>query len=149
MCVRVFAEGIEIGYAQRCIERIPRLHGRSKHRIAHVIDALVRKPGAFAQYRYQAELFPTHRYRLAYDTLHTVHTSRADKAYLRLLQLAATESQSGVDAALGALLADKEALTIEAVRARLNGSVPPPTVAVAPFVAKVMTVCWRRRRWMR
>jgi len=52
--VRVFAEHLEIWYAQRCTERLPRLHGKRKHRInyRHVIDSLVRKPGAFENYRW-------------------------------------------------------------------------------------------------
>ena len=33
----------------------------------HVIDSLIRKPGAFAQYAYRDDLFPTTRFRLAYD----------------------------------------------------------------------------------
>ena len=31
--VRVFAEHLEVWYAQRCTERLPRLHGSGKHRI--------------------------------------------------------------------------------------------------------------------
>ena len=53
--VRVFAEHLEIWYAQRCTERLPRLHGKNKHRInyRHVIDSLVRKPGAFENYQWR------------------------------------------------------------------------------------------------
>ena len=41
----------------------PWLRGRSKHAInyRHIIDWLVRKPGAFANYVYREELFPTSR----------------------------------------------------------------------------------------
>ena len=48
---RLHADHIEVWYAQRLVERLPRLRGRGKHRIAyrHVIDWLVRKPGAFAE----------------------------------------------------------------------------------------------------
>jgi len=69
--VRVFMEHLEVWYAQRLIERLPRLRGRDRSAInyRHVIDWLVRKPGAFAQYRYRQELFPSSHFRLAYDAL--------------------------------------------------------------------------------
>ena len=35
----------------------------------HIIDWLVRKPGAFENYRYRDELFPTSRFRMAFDEL--------------------------------------------------------------------------------
>ena len=64
---RVYAERVEVWYAQRLVEALPRLRGRGKHRVAyrHVIDWLVRKPGAFADYRYRADLFPSSHFRLA------------------------------------------------------------------------------------
>jgi hypothetical protein len=82
--VRVFAERLEIWYAQRCVEQIPRLRGEQKAHIQyrHIIDWLARKPGAFAQYRYREALYPTSRFRLAYDQLHQHHSARqADQAY--------------------------------------------------------------------
>src|SRR5260221_3323351 len=50
---------------------LPRLVGKQQHRIDyhHVIWGLVRKPGAFAAYRYRDDLFPTTIFRLAYDRL--------------------------------------------------------------------------------
>ena len=42
------------------VETLPRLRGRGKHRIdyRHVIDWLVRKPGAFENYRYREAPVP-------------------------------------------------------------------------------------------
>jgi hypothetical protein len=53
------------------MEELPRLRGRGKHRIdyRHMIDWLVRKPGAFENYRYRQDLFPTSWFRMAYDVL--------------------------------------------------------------------------------
>ncbi len=67
----MYAERVEVWYAQKLVETLPRLRGRGKHRIdyRHVIDWLVRKPGAFADYRYREDLFPSSRFRLAYDVL--------------------------------------------------------------------------------
>ncbi len=122
--IRLFGEAVEVRFGQRLMERMPQLHGRSKHRIEerHVIDSLVRKPGAFAHYRYRADLFPTHRFRMAYDALRRAHKAplKADKAYLRVLHLAAKESEAGVEPAVSVLLEGKESLTAEAVEALLD-----------------------------
>ena len=61
--------------------------GQGKHRInyRHVIDWLVRKPGAFENYRYREDLFPTSRFRMAYDALRGIAPSRASREYLGIL----------------------------------------------------------------
>ncbi len=77
--VRLYAEHVEVFYGQKRLEQLPRLRGRGKHRIdyRHVIDWLVRKPGAFADYRYRADLFPSSRFRMAYDLLQQRQPRRA------------------------------------------------------------------------
>jgi hypothetical protein len=88
------------------VERLPRLRGRNQRKInyRHVIDWLVRKPGAFKDYRYLDDMFPTSRFRRAYDALHGQSPGRAVKDYLRILELAAKQSEAGVDAVLARLL---------------------------------------------
>jgi hypothetical protein len=100
------AEYLEVWRGAVLIERLPRLRGRDKHLInyRHVIDWLVRKSGAFAAYRYQDAMFPTSRFRRVYDALLSHSPARAAKDYLRILELAAKESEAGVDAILGRLL---------------------------------------------
>jgi hypothetical protein len=103
----LYAEHIEIWYAQRCVEKIPRLRGAGKHRIEyrHIIGWLVRKPGAFENYRYRRDLFPSSRFRVFYDGLTGRHTAlKAAKEYLAVLYLAATEGESLVEQALECLL---------------------------------------------
>jgi hypothetical protein len=104
--VRVYAERLEVWYGQQVVETLPRLRGRGKHRIhyRHVIDWLVRKPGAFADYCYRQDLFPSSRFRLAYEVLTAQQPERAAKEYLRILYLAARQSEAGVEAALARLL---------------------------------------------
>jgi hypothetical protein len=134
--VRVEWEHLEVWYGQRCVERLPRLRGREQTRIhyRHVIDWLVRKPGAFPGYRYREELFPTSRFRLAYDVLRQRRPREADREYLALLLLAAKESEQGVDDALRHLLGTEQTLTMASVQALLQSGqrIPPPTeVAIA------------------
>jgi hypothetical protein len=115
--VRLYAERLEVWYAQQCVETMPRLRGEGKHRIQyrHIIEWLVRKPGAFEHYRYREELFPTHRFRMTYDWLKGRHPSRAVKEYLGILRLAAMENEAAVDDALRVLMDKELPLGIEAV----------------------------------
>jgi len=72
----------------------------------HVIWSLVRKPGAFAQYRYREEMFPTDTFRAAYGAFKTHRGERADIEYVRVLHLAASTMEVVVERALQELLAE-------------------------------------------
>jgi hypothetical protein len=129
--VRLYAEYLEVWYGQRLVETIPRLRGRGKHRVAyrHVIDWLVRKPGAFENYRYREEMFPTSRFRMAYDALRESSPTSADRHYLKILQLAAKEGEARVDDVLRLLLNRGEAIALDNVTQYLSedGQIPAPT----------------------
>ena len=134
---RLGAEVVEVWYAGRKVEDLARLRGRGKHRVdyRHIIDWLVRKPGAFGNYRYRDELFPTSRFRMAWDALRETTPLRADKRYLEILELAAKEGEARVDDALRSLLEMGEPgegkLNVEAVRALLlAGDVPMPATCI-------------------
>ncbi len=121
--VRVGAEHLEIWYAQKQVDRMARLHGDGKHRInyRHVIDWLVRKPGAFENYRYKSSMFPTSNFRVAYDQLAKQHSIRqASKEYLRILHLAATESQTHVDRILLFFCHNDQPISYETVKEQLT-----------------------------
>jgi len=125
--VRLHAERLDVWYAQRCVETMPRLRGERKHRICyhHIIDWLLRKPGAFANYRYREELFPTHRFRMAYDSLKRTRPASADKEYLRILHLAAHEGETATDKAILALFDQDQAVTAEAVKEMVHSDSRP------------------------
>lgn len=103
---RVYADVVEVRYADKPVERMPRLRGDKAHRIdyRHVIWSLVKKPGAFAAYRYHEELFPSLVFRRAYDGLRSRRGDRADIEYVRILHLAASTTERGVEDALLSLL---------------------------------------------
>ena len=128
--VRVYADHLEVWYGQKQVDRLPRLRGSKKHHInyRHIIDWLVRKPGAFENYRYRDELFPTSRFRMAYDALRESHPSRASREYLEILHLAARENESAVDDALRVLLDKDTVITVPAVRERLQSEQAAPGV---------------------
>jgi hypothetical protein len=121
--IRLYAEHLEIWYAGRRVEHIPRLRGQGKHYVQyrHVIDSLIRKPGAFENYRYREDMFPTSRFRRAYDGMQQRHTPRvAAREYLQILKLAATEGEDAVDQVLTALEAGELPISSEAVSQRLG-----------------------------
>jgi hypothetical protein len=70
----------------------------------HLIGDLLRKPGAFAGYRWREELFPSLVYRATYDRLECAG-AYADKRYLEVLKVAADEGVTAVENALEQLLA--------------------------------------------
>lgn len=135
---RVYAGRIELWYAQRCVESLPRLRGESRHHIQyrHIIGWLVRKPGAFVNYRYQADLFPSSHFRIAYDALKEQCPSRADKEYLKILHLAALEGESRVERVLEDLLSRESELlakTIEQCLEEESGKIAPrPSLEISP-----------------
>jgi len=134
--VRLYLDRVEVWYGQTKVAEMERLRGRQKHRVdyRHIIDWLVRKPGAFAHYRYRDELFPTSRFRMAFDVLQERLGTGASREYLRILELAAKESEAKVEAALDQLLGeDAEKMTAEAVEAivRRERATALPPIQVA------------------
>ena len=104
--IRIYVDNMEVLYANKLVEKLPRMRGRGKHKInyRHIIDWLIRKPGAFENYRYKADLFPSSRFRMAYDWLRSNMTFQANKEYLKILALAAKESQTVTENALRYLI---------------------------------------------
>jgi hypothetical protein len=128
---RVFEWQVEVWYAGRCWDTLPRLTQANAHHVQyrHVIDTLLRKPGGFRDYRYRDDLFPSSVFRQAWETLcQRLAPRRADLAYLRLLKLAAETLETDVEAILVELLASSAPWDDGTVRARLR---PPQPVAPA------------------
>ena len=129
--IRLYVEHLEVWYAQQRIETIPRLRGEGKYCIQyrHIIDWLVRKPGAFENYRYREALFPTHRFRMAYDWLKRRQPSRCTREYLGILHLAARQNEAAVDYALRTLIEKEQPITIGAVETIMASleKIPSPT----------------------
>lgn len=124
--VRLFADILELRYAGKLIETIPRLRGQDVHRVdyRHVIWSLARKPGAFAQYRYREDLFPSLTFRRAYDALRERRGDRADVEYVRVLHLAASTSEVLVERALEELLASDTRWDYVSVKALAHPETP-------------------------
>jgi hypothetical protein len=135
---RSYLDHVEVWYGQQKVEDLPRLRGRGKHRIdyRHIIEWLVRKPGAFENYRYQEDLFPTSRFRMAYDALREKTPSRSNKEYVKILKLAAEAGEVQVDEALRELLEKAEAvITVESIGEMLAKLETIPAVTMVEVAA--------------
>ncbi len=142
--VRLFMDHLEIWYGQKRVDTLPRLRGEGKHAInyRHIIDSLIRKPGAFENYRYRDDLFPTSRFRIAYDDLKQRHSqSIAAKQYLSILYLAARESETAVDDVLRMMIDKNMRICDEQVEALVRCSQPVP-VATKVRIEAVDLTCY-------
>jgi len=131
--VRIGAEELEVRHGSHVVERMPRLHGTKLVRInyRHMVRWLVKKPGAFENYSYRDELFPTVTFRRAFDLLRSKTPGSANLEYLRVLKLAAETLESEVDAALTMLLDAGTTPTSKAVEDLVAPRAPAcPTVEV-------------------
>jgi hypothetical protein len=139
--VRLYEDCLEAWYGGVLQLTTTRLLGSAQHAIdyRHVIWSLVRKPGAFARYRFREAMFPTLTFRRAYDALNEARGAgtKTDLQYLRLLHLAASTLESDVEAAVDVLLGEGEVPTFDAVRALVAPVAPqvPRLVAPAPDLA--------------
>ncbi|CAI8048613.1 hypothetical protein GBAR_LOCUS26800, partial [Geodia barretti] len=55
--VRLYPDHVEVYYKGHLVESMERIRGKGKARIdyRHIIGSLVRKPGAFARYRFREQ----------------------------------------------------------------------------------------------
>ena len=132
--IRLYADWVEVYYRSHLVERMERVRGEREANVnyRHVIGSLVRKPGAFARYRFREQLFPTMHFLRAYDALREWRGERADVEYVGILHLAATTMESTVDSALSLLLEAGQPFDYTQVR-DLAGPKPPeaPTLTLA------------------
>jgi hypothetical protein len=141
--VRIYAEYIEVWYAQRKIEVLSRLRGENGHCInyRHVIDWLVRKPGAFENYWYKDDLFPTSQFRITYDLLRNQYgPKRANKQYLKILELAAKNGETLVNDILRFLINQADEINFEIVLQMVTSRQQPPSITEVNVQAVDLTV---------
>ena len=108
--VKLYSDYLEVWYGQKKVEKIPRLLGEKSALInyRHIIDSLIRKPGAFNDYQYKSEMFPTVNFRVVYDHLEKLGTHGV-KQYLQILRLASEQGEEPVNKLLQSIdLQEKE-----------------------------------------
>jgi hypothetical protein len=133
--LRLYAERIEVYYAGSRVAEMERLRGRGRAAIdyRHLIWSLIRKPGAFARYRYREAMFPSLVFRHAFDALEEQHGGRADLEYVRILHLAASTGESAVESVLSTLLESGELKGFAQVQGAIRPArLEPPVCQIDP-----------------
>jgi hypothetical protein len=112
---RLRANHLEIYFAGQLICSMERIRGTGKARIdyRHIIGSLVRKPGAFENYRYREEMFPSTVFRQAYDRLLNDDSRHASRRYLEILEWAALNSESAMEGSLRQVLDEGDELDFD------------------------------------
>jgi len=100
----VSRDTIELIYGGNKLLTLPRLEAGVLIDYRHIIDSLIRKPGAFESYQYRSSLYPNTTFRKAYDFLMDKGLTSCNKRYLELLHLAKLYSENDVGAAIELLL---------------------------------------------
>ena len=142
--VRLYAERIEVHFAGERVAEMERLRGRGHAAIDYrqLIWSLVRKPGAFARYRYREALFPSLVFRQTYDALEERHGARADVEYVRILHLAASTGENAVEGVLSALLEGGELRDFAQVQTALRPvRLEPPVLQIDPPDLRIYDEC--------
>jgi transposase len=137
--IRVYADQIEVYTGYDRMDSFPRLRGKNRHQInyRHVIEWLVRKPGAFEHYRFQDAMFPSSQFRIAYDILRAEVPAKAVSEYLTILHHAALESEELVEEALRMIIRDNGVLNAAAVKALVSWLQGSPAEVLEPQIAPV------------
>lgn len=132
--VQLYASRVEIYQGAKLVAQHERARGKQPGSLdyRHLVGSLLRKPGAFAQYRYREEMFPAPVFRQAYDRLCEERVQRnADLEYLRILNLAAQEMQCRVERALEACLQEGRRPDCESIKAAVvERPLPVPDVHI-------------------
>jgi len=106
--VQLYEAHLKVYLGREFLFELPRLRGDRGALVdfRHVIAPLLRKPGAFANYRHREALYPSPVCRAAHDRLVSEHGQRPGVIeYLQVLKLAAETSVERVEALLNQRLA--------------------------------------------
>jgi len=133
----IFPDKIELYYGHKQLQSMPKSNDAYAINYRHIIDSLVRKPGAFSHYKYKQALFPRDVFRQAYDCLLAKRPHDADKSYLKLLQLAKFNGEAVVAQELKLILEAGETPTEFHIKERLSiKTVIPEVIVIQPDLSQ-------------
>lgn len=140
--VRVYEDKLHVLYAGKLQIEIERIKGSGNSRInyRHIIWSLMNKPGAFENYHYREELFPTVCFRRAFDMLKSWYSPfNANKEYLRILYIAATTMETEVETALlllmeeGSMFSSAHVKELIGIKQKTAPEIKPPIVDLVEY----------------
>jgi hypothetical protein len=129
--VNVYFERLEICYGHKTLFNLTRVASGKVIDYRHIIDSLIRKPGAFKDYQYQEFLFPSFLFRWAYDCLLEDYPITAHKLYLQLLLYAKMYGESQVKAALQICKESSQSPQPDTIKNLVD---PPDKFVVEPYI---------------
>lgn len=141
--VRIFEKHIEVLLGRELVHStLRRSAGGQGIHYEHLIDSLVKKPGAFRQYRYRDAMFPSGLFLRMYEAMGEVYdTRRQDREYLQLLKLASDEGEERVARLIQEALRKEEVPSLDDMHRHLRGlKAPPPMLALEPCIASYDTL---------
>lgn len=133
--VHLYADHLDLYYAQKSVDRLPRLRGKNRHLVnyRHVIDQLERKPGALENSATVRRCSPAASSGSPLMNSKSATRSRRPVNILKILALAARESEAAVTAALSALCG-REPITADAVAEIVRAQQTPSPVTDVEIV---------------
>lgn len=138
----VYQDKIEIFFGNYLIQKMPKITKGSNVNYRHIIDGLIRKPGAFKNYKYRECLFPMISFRKAYDQLCKKNPINGEKHYLKILYLAKQHGEQAVNLAIELLLDNKRSLLEKEIRPLLETKIVAPEVNIkAPNLSSYNALC--------
>ena len=145
----VYPTEILLHYGKRFLQKMAKLprEGGVCINYRHIIHHLIRKPGAFANYKYRDSLFPHVVFRKAYDMLIEHSPHRGHKDYLQILHLAAMNEEKKVVEELKKILAAEEVPDIEILKMSLDQDRPsvPHVNILQPYLTEYDSVIYAQR----
>jgi hypothetical protein len=127
----VLRDTVELTYGGKILLTLPRLEAGALIDYRHIIDSLIRKPGAFESYQYRSSLYPNTTFRKAYDALKSRGLTSCNKRYLELLHLAKLYGENEVSAAIDLLLEGEKLPLKEDILELLKKEKIPQSVEVS------------------
>ena len=122
---------VKLFYGSQLIQETPKIEpGKSIINYRHMINSLVRKPGAFTNYCYKENFFPSPSFRRAYDLLKGRFPVNHNKQYLQILFLAVSEGEQKVEKVLDEFLSAKIMPEIDRIKKLLSPQKAIPEVQV-------------------
>jgi len=142
----IFYDKIKLFYGSQSIQEVPKIEpGKSIINYRHMINSLVRKPGAFTDYCYKEDFFPSPSFRRVYDLLKGRFPANHNKQYLQILFLAASEGEQRVEKVLDELLSAGIMPEVDRVKELLSPQKEIPAIRViAPLLQQYDSLINRR-----
>ena len=129
---------IKLYYGNSIVQTMPEIRASSGIEAAinyrHIIKSLVRKPGAFKNYVYRDHLFPSINFRIAHDALIKDFPVNGAKQYLKILHLAAIDSESKVETILKKMIANNKTPTFVEVDEQIKVRIPANSNGDSVFI---------------